>query len=128
MKTKKVIEVSDWDALVVKTYGRPYNLQQQDGCKDRGTEAFTVPSKAKDCYYKRKSVPEKVNGEEMGVSFEAWLARDPKQKLPGPNDQNDWSLELWWERNFYPDLQMVGNDLHSKGLIEAGNHTILIDW
>lgn len=124
MKTKKIIEVSEWDALVVKTYGRPYKLQQQDGCRGRGTEEITVPAEASD--YERESVPEEVNHEEMGVSFKAWLARKPKKKLP---DQDaDYQLKLWWERNFYPDLQMVANDLHAKGLLAAGEHTILIDW
>jgi len=124
MKTKNVIEAPEWDVLVEKTYGRPYKLQQQDGCRGRGTEEITVPSEASD--HERESVPEEVNHEEMGVSFKAWLARDPKKKLP---DQDaDYQLELWWERNFYPDLQMVANDLHAKGLLEAGNHTLLIDW
>lgn len=126
MKTKNVIEVSEWDALVVKTYGRPYNLQQQDGCRGRGVEKIEVPSEASD--YERESVPEEVNHETMGVSFAAWLARDPKQKLSDPTVQKDYCLKLWWDRNFYPDLQMVANDLHAKGLLEAGNHTILIDW
>lgn len=31
-KNVRVISVQDWDDLVEKTYGRPYNLQQQDGC------------------------------------------------------------------------------------------------
>lgn len=35
IKTIKQIDVSDWDALVTKTYGRPYSFQQQDGCKER---------------------------------------------------------------------------------------------
>lgn len=64
----------------------------------------------------------------MGVSFAAWLARDPKQKLADPSAQEDYCLELWWHRNFYPDVQMVANDLHAKGLLDAGDHTILIDW
>jgi hypothetical protein len=42
--------------------------------------------------------------------------------------RTDYRLELWWDRNFYPELQMVANDLHAKGLLAAGNHTILIDW
>jgi hypothetical protein len=126
MKTKQVIELSEWNALVVKTYGRPYNLQQQDGCMPRGTEYLTVP--AEPCDYDRPSVPEKVNAETMGVSFAAWLARDPAQKLPAPDEQEDYCLKLWWHRNFYPDLQMVANDLHRRGLLEAGKHTILIDW
>lgn len=68
----------------------------------------------------------KVNGDEMGVSFKAWLERNPSQELP--DDKNSWSLELFWGRNFYPDVQMVANDLHAKGLIEAGDYVIDIDW
>jgi hypothetical protein len=126
MKTKQVIELSEWDSLVQKTYGRTYALQQQDGCQGRGTVEITVPSEAND--YERESVPEEVNHEAMGVSFTAWLARDPKQKLSDPEAQEDYCLTLWWERNFYPDVQMIANDLHAKGLLEAGEHTILIDW
>lgn len=124
MKTIKVIDVQEWDALVEQTYGRPYKLQQQDGCRGRGTEEITVPAEASD--HERETVPEEVNHKEMGVSFKAWLERDPKKKLP--EQDADYQLDLWWERNFYPDLQMVANDLHAKGLLEAGNHTILIDW
>lgn len=124
MKTKQVIELSEWNALVEKTYGRHYNLQQQDGCMGRGTLIIKVPDEA--CDHDRETVPEEVNHETMGVSFKAWLARDPKKKLP---DQDaDYQLDLWWERNFYPDVQMVANDLHAKGLLPAGEHTILIDW
>lgn len=126
MKTKQVIELSEWNALVEKIYGRPYHLQQQDGCRGRGTVEIKVPDEA--CDRESESVPEKVNAEEMGVSFAAWLARDPKQKLSDPDDQEDYCLELWWHRNFFPDVQMVANDLHAKGLLSAGEHTILIDW
>jgi len=73
-----------------------------------------------------ESVPEIVNGVEMGVKFHNWLERDPKQ--PVGDDATDWTIELFWERNFYPDVQMVANDLHSKGLIEAGDYIINIDW
>jgi len=111
---------------VEKTYGRPYHLQQQDGCIGRGTVEITVPGEASD--YDRETVPEEVNHETMGVSFKAWQARDPKQKLADPEAQKDYCLELWWHRNFYPDVQMVANDLHAKGLLPAGEHTILIDW
>ena len=126
MKTKQVIELSEWDSLVEQTYGRPYSLQQQDGCQGRGTVDITVPDEASD--YDRETVPEEVNHETMGVSFAAWLARDPQQKLSRPEDQEDYCLQLWWERNFYPDIQTVANDLHAKGLLAAGDHTILIDW
>lgn len=75
-----------------------------------------------------ESIPEKVNGEEMGVKFSAWLARDPKQKLSDPDAQEDYCLHLWWQRNFYSDVQMVADDLYAKGLLEAGSYTLDIDW
>ena len=121
-----MISLSDWDDLVTETYGRPYSFQQQDGCKDRGTVALKVPDVASD--YKNDTVPESVNHDDMGVSFKAWLARDPKQKLSDPDDQADYCISMWWERNFYPDVQMIANDLHSKGLLDAGEYVIDIDW
>lgn len=126
---KKVIEVNDWDKLVTETYKRPYSFQQQDGCKERGNFYLTVS--ASDDYddsHMPDSVPEEVNGEKMGVKFSAWLARDPKQKLSNKDDQNSWSLDLWWDRNFYPEIEMVANDLCKKGLIEPGEYVINIDW
>lgn len=127
VKSVQMIDVYDWDNLVEKTYGRPYSFQQQDGCKDRGTFDLKVPSTAYD--YENDTIPEEVNGEEMGVSFAAWLARDPKQKL---NSKDDWDrehgLDLFWTRNFYPDIQMIANDLHAKGLLPAGKYVIDIDW
>ena len=40
---QNMVDVSDWDDLVEKTYGRTYSFQQQDGCKDRGIHPITVP-------------------------------------------------------------------------------------
>ena len=128
IRTEKVIDVSEWDALVTKTYGRTYSFQQQEGCKDRGVFRFTVPAESEIDGDMPHSIPEEVNGDEMGVSFAAWLARDPSQKLSDPHAQADYCLRLWWQRNFYPDLQMVANDLHAKGLLEAGDYTIDINW
>lgn len=126
-RTEQVISVHDWDDLVVKTYGRPYCFQQQDGCKERQRVHITIPTGGYDL--DNDTVPEEVNGNEMGVSFAAWLARDPKQKL---NTEDEWDrdhgLDLWWTRNFYPTVEMVANDLHAKGLIKAGDYTIDIDW
>ena len=127
IQDKKVIHVSDWNDFVEKIYGRPYNLQQQDGCKNRGVEYLTVPVPEDELYdFEDGEIPEEVNGPEMGVSFNAWLARDPKK--PIPVQRYDWELELWWERNFYPTLETVANDLHQKGLLEAGQYLIIIDW
>lgn len=126
MKTRaeKLVDVQEWDKLVKETYGRPYSFQQQDECKPRGIASLTVPAEASD--FPNDTLPEVVNSDEMGVSFAAWLARDPKQPV-GKRD-TDWAISLWWHRNFYPNVQMVANDLHAKGLLEAGDYLINIDW
>lgn len=128
-RTEVVISVEEWDSLVETTYGRPYNLQQQDGCKERQRVRIQVPSDGYD--FEQESVPEIVNGDEMGVSFQSWLIRDPNQLL---NElRPDWdngkdSLRLWWLRNFYPTIESIINDLYTKGLIDAGEYSIDIDW
>lgn len=126
MKNVKIFDISEWDTLVSETYGRTYSFQQQDGCKGRGTEYFSVPYDYPEDDEMNDSIPEVVNGEEMGVKFAVWLARDPKQPIPGQTQ--DYELNLFWERNFYPDFGTVVDDLHSKGLIEAGEYGINIDW
>lgn len=125
IRTKQVIDVADWDKLVTETYGRPYNFQQQDGCQQRQGFHITVPDK--EAYdFENDTVPEIVNHSDMGVSFAAWLKRDPKQPLP--NRENGSGLDLWWARNFYPNINVVANDIHAKGLLPAGDYTIDIDW
>lgn len=125
IRTEKVIDVHDWNKLVVETYGKPYNFQQQDGCQPRGRFELCIPN---DEYedFERDSIPETINGEEMGVSFKAWLARDPKKPVPEYPDGR--FLDLFWGRNFYPSIYMVANDLYKQGLIESGTYSIDIDW
>ena len=60
------------------------------------------------------------------VKFSVWLARDPLLNLK--DDPEDYCRELFWVRNFYPDFQTVANDLYKKGLIDAGEYLINIDW
>jgi len=128
-KQVTLIDLQDWDELVSSTYGRVYKFQQQDGCKARGVVRLTVPEVDYVEDYENTSVPEVAGGPEMGVSFAAWLARDPKQILTEEGDYGDgWRLELWWERNFYPHVSMVVNDLYAKGLLPAGEYIIDIDW
>lgn len=126
--TKKVIELNDWDELVKETYGRPYSFQQQYGCQDRSRFDISFPNT--DAEWEEaemhESIPEKVNGEIMGVKFETWLARDPKQ--PIVNQEHDYQLELFWERNFYPSVYTIANDLFKRGLVEEGDFEININW
>lgn len=126
IRTEQVIDVYEWDKLVKETYKRPYNFQQQDGCKSRGVFRFSIPSDDCEFDYENDTLPEDNNSEEMGVSFAAWLARDPKQ--PIKDQEYNWELELWWIRNFYPSFDMVAADLYKKGLLEKGNYTISLDW
>jgi hypothetical protein len=123
-KTTKIIDVQDWDDLVIKTYGKVYTFQQQDGCKERGNCYITIPSNPYD--YENDAVPDKINGSEMGVSFAAWLARDVKE-WNGESSESPY-IELFWERNFYPDVQMIANDLYERGLVQEGEYIIEIDW
>ena len=120
-----VVYLDDLDALVMETYGRTYSFQQQDGSRGRGVVTFQVPVK-NPWDYERDEIPEEVNGEEMGVSFKAWLERDPAQQIKG--QECPWELKLFWERNFYPSFEVVAQDLYEKGLIPAGEYMIIIDW
>jgi hypothetical protein len=122
---KKVIEVDDWDELVKKTYGKPYNYQQQNGCQERGTYNLTIPSTYDEEEDMNDSIPEEINGNQMGVKFNVWLSRDPKALV---NGHDGYMIALFWERNFYPSIHTLANDLYSKGLIKAGNYVINIDW
>lgn len=122
---KKIIDVDDWDELVINTYGRPYSFQQQCGGRDRGVEFFDVPSDILEDY-DRETIPEKVDSCERGVTFASWLARDPNEWKGDPNDVD--YVYMFWERNFYPSLEVLANELYKKGLLPAGKYGIDIDW
>ena len=125
--TVNMVDVHDWNILVQSVYSKPYDFQQQDGCQDRGIKYITIPSEDDDLNV-NENIPFKINAEVRGVRFSTWLntsvedinAKNPEE-WPGANN-------LFWERNFYPDLQTVANDLHKKGLIDAGDYIINIDW
>jgi hypothetical protein len=129
-RPEKVVDVQDWDKLVSETYGKVYSFQQQNGCMDRGVHRLTVPSKEDWDDDMHDEIPEIVNGPEEGIKFAKWLERDPKQPLKDEkeNRHDQWAIDLWWDRNFYPCLETVANDLHRKGLLEAGEYLINIDW
>ncbi len=147
-KNVKMIDDSDWDELVCKTYGKRYIFQQQYGCQSRGVVGITIPYESYEEEMNDR-IAEVINNErEMGVKFDVWLKRDPdaplnptKEELENCNyyygkteeDAKKWkedksNIEMFWERNFYPNLQTLANDLHKKGLIEAGEYKIEIDW
>lgn len=123
----KTINCQDWDDFVQETYGKIYCFQQQDGCKDRGIEYITVPSEDDFDYdYETTEIPFEVNGKEMGVSFQTWLNTSVEDT--DKHFEDDRENELFWERNFYPSIDVIADDLYSKGLLEAGKYMIIIDW
>ena len=151
VRNVKIINVFDWDKLVSNTYKKTYSFQQQQGCQPRGIVKITIPNENWEEEEMNNKIPEIINGEgsnNMGVKFDVWLSRDCNEPLnPTKEDlkicnyywgKNDEDLKKWcedkshismfWERNFYPCLQSVANDLHKKGLIEEGEYSIEIDW
>lgn len=124
--SKKIIDCSDWDDLVIETYGKPYCFQQQNGCQSRGNFNISIPQEDVDELDMPDSIPEVINGNEMGVKFEAWLARDPKEWNGKEEDRG--FVDMFWDRNFYPDIQVIANDMYKKGLVDAGDYIINIDW
>jgi len=127
-KTQRVIDVQDWDRLVEDTYKKSYSFQQQDGCKPRGSFHISIPSTDTCDEEMNDEIPFKINGNVRGVKFQVWLnttVEDINSKLP---ESYIGQNTLFWDRNFYPDIHTVANDLYNKGLIEAGDYTIDIDW
>ena len=127
IKNIKQITVQEWDKLVEETYGKIYSFQQQDDCKERGVETIIVPVEDPEDF-ENTEIPFEVNGEEMGVSFETWLNTTPEDTSKHFNSDFQWKNRLFWDRNFYPHVDMIINDLYSKGLIEEGEYQIKIDW
>lgn len=77
-------------------------------CGQETLYAFTVPVQP-------------IGDHWQAVSLSEWLAADP------PAD-GDWKEELRWKREFYPEMEDVVNDLHTKGLIEAGDYALHVWW
>jgi hypothetical protein len=120
------IDSFEWDEFVRNVYNKPYIFQQQDGGRNRGSLGLTIP--VNPIYIEEDDmnddIPEEINGEIMGVKFETWLKRDPK--VPFKDGRED--IDIWFERNFYPDIYTLANDLYERELIESGQYLIDIDW
>lgn len=127
------IDVSDWDAFVQEVYDKPYNFQQQEGCRGRGVYRLDVPSDYGDDYEDSLEIPYEINGDEMGVKFEVWRDTPLKEiktnlKNAMKDEYTNYSLQCFYERNFYPCLGALVNDLHAKGLLPEGEYAIIVDW
>lgn len=110
--TRTVIHESAFSRYVTNHYGRPYHLQQQGDMM--GQEVST-----------RFTVPDPEDGEWEGMEAPTlvdWLKATP------PTDEHDRTEILRWERDYYPQLGAVVNDLHTKGLLDAGEYLIYAEW
>lgn len=121
MTTKHVVTVNNWDDFVKETYQKPYCFYEQEGWREGAVFSLTVPSKDED--FKNDSIIVGERNQQMGVSFKAWLAKDVNE---GFNHSTLKDNHIW-KRYFYPDVQTIANDLHSKGLIPAGNYLITLN-
>ena len=121
---RNTISVNDWDNFVREIYSKNYSFQQQDGCKDRGIETINTLDEPYD--YRNTEIPFKVNGEDMGVSFETWLNTKPDDTVK--HFEYTYQNNLFWERSFYPHVSMIVKDLVEKDLLKPGEYDIIIDW
>lgn len=130
----KFVSVQSWNKFVTEVYGRPYHLQQQQGCMPRGIVSFEVAPEDLNKPTVRENPEMWVNygkdtledSEDMEVSFHAWLACDPSKPIPGQQDKAD--NKRWWYRRFYPSIYDIVVDLAARSLIEPGHYVINIDW
>lgn len=101
--------------LVSEVYGRPYNFQQQgDMMGQESLKLFTVPTKYVEDHW-------------QAVSMKQWLEATPPGPASAPGIEN-FREQLRWRREFYPRLEEVVNDLHQRGLIDAGEYALHIWW
>jgi hypothetical protein len=122
-ETIRIIRLQAWDALVEKTYGKKYSLQQQGGGMERQIKYFSVPCEVAEPL--PLEIPEGINGSEMGVAFESWLSKDSSTY---PENMDKSQRGLFWARRFYPDFAIIVNDFHARGLIERGEYGLYINW
>lgn len=157
VKIVKQINESEFSELVRKTYNRPYRLQQTDGCYSRGSFTLTISSNGCEAYpttamsnggdgespvsfqewiQRDRNEPIPISEKDI-EAYEALKNSSISNKsfYDPNNESNKKSREvggllntLWWEREFYPDLNELLDDMLSRGLIEEGEYEMEIDW
>lgn len=114
-----ILDVNEWDEIVQEYYDKPYDFQQQDGCKERQIVELHVPDISPEDF-EDLSFKEYKEGC-TGVSLERWKNTDSSEKFGKIGT-------IVWGRNYYPHVSMVVNDLYSKGVLPEGKYLINIDW
>ncbi|WP_043736189.1 hypothetical protein [Nocardia asiatica] len=106
--TVTLIDENTFSALVSHLHARPYRLQQQgDGLPQNTIVKITVPALEHDW---------------PGIPLAEWAA------TPIGDYTYPWQAETHWEREYYPCLEDVVNDLHARGLLAAGNYALHVRW
>jgi hypothetical protein len=121
----KLVNLDDWNNLVINTYNKPYAFQSQNKRNKISFFQIDVPLHFDNEELLPESIPE--GSSQYGVQFQSWLKRDPSQ--PIGDDKNQWHIDIWWEQHFYPSIHTLANDLFKKGLIEEGTYIIKMkEW
>lgn len=128
VKNVMLIDSLVFDKIVESVYGKHYYFQQQNGCRYKGIDLYTVPVmgfKEEDQELnKLEDLNRVVNSNTMGIYFSDWLNTD----YSTDNWNDNYHKLLWWERNFYPCPEMIINDLFDKGVLPKCELVIHIDW
>ncbi len=140
IETWQVIHETEFSKLVEETYGRPYQLQQQEPMMGQNevrhvvvpsTNTFNGQNDPTFEQWLKRSVNEPVP-DPTGEMWEKFYAENPDQGTYTPRDDarlpGGLTHELWWTRDFYPPLEEVLNDLHRRGLIAEGEYHIEAWW
>lgn len=99
--------------LITETYGRPYRLQQGGMGEFLGQDTIVSVS-----------VPEEADDVDVQL-FAIWLQQDA---TPPADSIARWKWKLEWERYKAAPIQPILNDLHEKGLLDAGDYVIHVWW
>lgn len=120
----RVIENYKWNEFISSIYNLPYNYQQQNDRQNTNFE-FNIPNDLEEEDLGSDSIPYEVNGEDECVKFDTWKNSDFEEI--GKNFEYEVETKLFYERNFYPSIFQILNDLYNRGLIEEGDYLIRID-
>lgn len=99
-KTVKLVWESDLQDLIEQVYGKRTDWAAEQEMGQNETRDFTVPST--DWL------------DEDGLTIEQWLRGE--------------SAELYGYTVREPDMQVILNDLHSIGQVEAGDYVVEVWW
>lgn len=120
----RVIENYKWSEFISSVYNLPYNYQQQNECQNTNFE-FNIPNDLEEEDLGSDSIPYEVNGKDECVKFDVWV--NSKLEDISKNFEYESDAVIFYNRNFYPSIFQILNDLYNRGLIEEGDYLIRID-